>query len=162
MNEIFYKKGAAVAIKEAALPLWAYPAAAGLGALVGAGMGETPGIGALQGAVLAPAALLGGHAAWRHAARTAPTMKQWAAKMPFKVRKAYPTHKALRDAFKMEQLARRGTYAAGGGLAAGAGMYGLGSLGFGGMTDLIRAPGRAEKAREQQLMQMMQAQPAYY
>ena len=132
MDKFFYKTGAVVALEDftkEALPLWAYPLAAGVGALGGAAMGETPGIGALQGAVLAPAALLGGHAAWRHAAKTAPKLQ-------------------------------RAGYAGAGGLAAGAGTYGLGSVGLGGFSDLIRAPGREEKAREQQLMELMQMRRA--
>ena len=133
MDESFYKAGALNALSDAgftkeALPLWAYPVAAGVGALGGAALGETPGIGALQGAVLAPAALLGGHAAWRHMAKASPAMK--------------------------------GLAAAGGGAAAGLGTYGIGRTGMGWMSDMIRAPGRAEQAQKQQLMQMMQAQQA--
>lgn len=82
MNKPAYQQGTLVAFQDftkEALPLWAYPAAAGIGALGGATFGETPGIGALQGAVLAPAALLGSHAAWRHAAKSAPKLRTWVA-----------------------------------------------------------------------------------
>lgn len=135
MDRPAYQQGVLMALFEqeftkVALPLWAYPAAAGLGALGGAALGETPGIGALQGAVLAPATLLGGHAAWRHMAKASPAM--------------------------------RGLVAGAGGAAAGLGIYGLGSTGLGSMADVFRAPGRAkaEQERQQQLMQLRQAQQA--
>ena len=133
MDKLSYKRGALAALRDEgfikeALPLWAYPAAAGAGALFGAATGETPGIGALQGAVLAPAALLGGHAAWRHMAKASPAM--------------------------------RGLATGAGGAAAGLGTYGLGRAGAGWLSDMIRAPGRAEEARKQQLTQMMQARQA--
>jgi hypothetical protein len=113
VDKAAYKHGALIALSEftkTAVPLWAYPAAAGIGAIGGALTGETPGIGALQGAVLAPATLLGGHAAWSRLAKSAPAVR---------------TLGAL-----------------GGGLATGAGTYGLGRFGLGEIADLIRAPGR--------------------
>lgn len=134
MNKLAYKQGALAALNEftkEAVPLWAYPAAAGLGALGGAAFGETPGIGALQGAVLAPAALLGGHAAWKHMAKAAPTTRA---------------------------LAAGGGGAAAGAGTYGVGRYGMGD--FSDMIRAPgRAKAEAEQQRQQRLMQMLQSSP---
>lgn len=114
MDKLAYSLGVKLAraqhgLEKVAVPLWAFPAAAAGGAAIGALTDDVPWMGALKGGVLAPAALLGGAAAFKH---------------------GYGASK---------NLAKGLAYGAGGALGAGGATYGMGALGLGPMADMVRA-----------------------
>jgi hypothetical protein len=159
MNKTAYQAGALKALlgfEKVALPWWAYPASSAAGAVFGAATSDRPWVGALQGATLAPAALLGGRAAYKAVgkgvAKAVPgegllgkvktSYGDWLKKMSPEARRQAGAAGGMRKAY-YEHL-QRGALPIGagvaGGLGAAGGLYGLGHMAYSPFTSMLSPP----------------------
>ena len=145
------------------LPLWALPASMGLGAAGGVAVdayrGESPWMGALKGAFLAPAALFGGKAIYEHALKNPTATKDW--KPMFGNAQGAAREKAYHAAMKR----RAYMHGAAGGAGVGAGTYGVGRAAFGDfIPDRQQQPEQpmAAELAHQQYYGMMPDEMPYY
>ncbi len=182
MNKFAYRQGALDALRNAgvlektAFPWWAYPAASAAGGLVGAATSDNPWTGALQGAALAPAAMLGGRAAYKAVGKGMGTAVQgqgilgkaktsymdWFKKLTPEARKQLSAGGGMRKAYyqSLQRSALPIAAGVGGGLAAAGGLQGLGHMAYSPFTGMLDQMQQQPEQQPEQ-PQQQQPQPAY-
>ena len=143
MDKLAYSLGIKLAraqygLTKVSVPLWAFPAAAGVGALGGALADDNPWLGALKGGVLAPAALLGGAAGYKHGIGN--TAKHFG---------------------KMNRTTRGALYGTAGAVGVGGATYGMGRYGLGPMDDMVKMVGAGRQQQQPQQRYQQQPQQRY-